>query len=109
MSEFAVDRARWATMSVCEQMANVGAEVGRAMNALRQGKDKRARAAADRAIDLFDATAQAWAHRRPERTREVLRARDEFIALMYGDASDVDADRVERYYSQFAYAARCAR
>ena len=106
MGSYQVDRAAWARMGILEQMGNIGSEVGRAIAATRAGKQKRADAAFDRALDLFDATIESVAASSPHRLKEVLRAREEFAKLFFGGTFDSDADSVERYFSQFAIAAR---
>jgi len=63
--------------------------------------------AIDRAIDLFSATVEVligttYAYR----LKEVLRARDEFLRLFFDDTFDEDADKIDRYFMSFAYAAR---
>lgn len=106
MSDYQMDRERWAQLSIFEQMGNIGSEVGRAINAWRQGNAERADGAIYRALDLFDATAEVWAKRKSPKTREVLRARECFAALFYGGTFEQDADALERYFMQFALAAR---
>jgi len=106
MASYQVDRDRWAELSIFEQMGNAGSEVGRAINAWRSGNKERAQGAIDRGLDLIDATAEVWARRKSPRTREILRARECFVALFYGDTFEQDADALERYFMQFAFAAR---
>ena len=95
----AIDRERWAKLSFIEQMGNISSEVGRAINA----RDNPARrdAAIDRALDLFSATAVCCSGLR---LRELLRARDEFLNLFFGDSTDYDG--IARYFHYFALAAR---
>ena len=97
-----INRERWAKMSLVEQMGNIGSEVGRAINA--RDNPERRDAAIERALDLFSATAEC--HSGP-RLREILRSRDEFLRLFYGDSDDYDG--VERYFYFFALAARHGR
>ncbi|MCL2057799.1 MAG: hypothetical protein FWH01_01905 [Oscillospiraceae bacterium] len=65
-----VNLDKWASLSLVEQMANIGSEVGRAIKS-RDG-------AIERALDLFSATAVCHSGLR---LREILRARDEFLRL----------------------------
>ncbi|MCL2124364.1 MAG: hypothetical protein FWH33_00045 [Oscillospiraceae bacterium] len=97
-----IDRERWATLSIVEQMGNIGSEVGRAI----ASRDNPARrdGAIDRALDLFAATAECHSG---ARLREILRSRDEFLRLFFGDSTDYDG--VERYFHHFAIAARRGR
>ena len=97
-----INRERWASMSLIDQMANIGSEVGRAI--IARDNIQRRDAAIDRALDLFSATAECYSGLR---LREILRARDEFLRLFYGDSTDYDG--VERYFYHFALASRRGR
>jgi hypothetical protein len=94
-----INRERWAKLSLIDQMGNISSEVGRA---IKWRNDIKMRdAAIERALDLFSATAVCY---NGLRLREILRARDEFLNLFYGDSTDFDG--VERYFHNFAIAAR---
>jgi hypothetical protein len=45
---------RWQTLSLAEQLGNVGSEVGRAVRAKTQHNDRRMWSALERALELFD-------------------------------------------------------
>lgn len=99
---------RWHTLTLLEQLANVGSEVDRAIQAHASGRAARRDAALGRALELFDLTA-ADARWRGPRRREVLRAREEFCRLFFAD--DVPAGSaasLSRYFLWFAVAARRA-
>jgi hypothetical protein len=107
MGEYRFDRSRWAALTFNEQMGNIGAEVGRAIIAHRNGNAVRETRAIDRAIDLFSATAEVLIGTEYSyRLKEVLRARDEFLRLFFDGTFDADADNIDRYFMYFAYAAR---
>ena len=107
MSAYRFDRAKWAELSFYEQMGNIGSEVGRAIIAHRAGKTDREKRAIDRAIDLFSATAEVLIGTKyAYRLKEVFRARDEFLRLFFDGTFDEDADKIERYFMYFAFAAR---
>lgn len=106
MANYEIDRQRWAELSIYEQMGNIGAEVGRAVNATRAGKDKRAQGAIDRAVDLLDATIEVLIAEKSPRVKEVLRARDEFLRLFFDGTFEDDADNIVRYFNLFALVAR---
>ena len=97
-----IDREKWAGLSLVEQMGNIGSEVGRAINS--RDNPQRRDGAIERALDLFSATAACHSGLR---LREILRARDEFLSLFYGDSTDFSG--VERYFHYFAIAARKGR
>lgn len=106
MTNYQIDRAKWATLTIFDQMGNVGSEVGRALAAKRRGDAEQARAALYRGLDLIDATAEVWAAQKSPRTREILRAREEFISVVEGSGDD---PKLENYFMQFAIAARLRR
>ena len=110
MGEYRFDRERWAQLTFNEQMGNIGSEVGRAIIAHRSGNQVRKARAIDRAIDLFSATVEVTVGTKYSyRLKEVLRARDEFLRLFYDGTFDADADKIERYFMYFAFAARAGR
>lgn len=97
---------RWMTLSIAEQLANVGSEVERAIRAREAGKEARFERALDRALELFDLTAADDRWRGPRR-REVLRAREEFCRLFFtSDPPAGSARGLIDYFLRFAIAAR---
>jgi len=58
MSDYAVNRDRWAQLSIFAQMGNIYAEVGRSFSAKSRNQRELAHQAAVRVFDLFDATAE---------------------------------------------------
>jgi hypothetical protein len=110
MSDYQIDRARWAQLSIQEQMGNIGSEVGRAIAAHRRDMPAREKSAIARALDLFNATtAVLLGTETAYRLKEILRARNEFLRLFYDNTFDSDADKIESYFMQFAFAARNER
>ena len=104
---YAVDRERWARMTIFEQMGNIYSEVGRSFNAHRNKNAVDQTAAVTRAIDLFDATVDNLTANKSGRTKEVLRAKDQFLQALYGDnVSESNIASLDRYFLQFAIAAR---
>jgi hypothetical protein len=97
---------RWWSLTLMEQLGNVGSEVDRALRAHAQGRQDRFERAFDRALELFDLTAAdpRWPlHRR----REILRAREQFCRIFHDETSEPDlANYLSRYFLQFAFAAR---
>lgn len=65
---------RWRDLTLMEQLANIGSEVGRATKAKSIGNDQRFTNALDRCLELFDMTIadDRWWGRR----REITRARE---------------------------------
>ncbi len=101
-----VSRERWFTLSLPEQLGNIGSEVGRA--AKWQGKDDASFwGATARALELFDLTREdpRWRQRRPELDR----ARESFAdAVLGGQEYQSTLPDLERYLMHFAFFARRA-
>ena len=96
----------WARFSLIEQLANVGSEVDRAIDAHQRGKQQRWENALARALELFDLTAADTRWHGPQ-LREILRAREEFCRLFFD--TEVAADSalsLKRYFLHFASAAQ---
>src|SRR6266567_2893403 len=106
MASYQIDRGRWARLNILQQMGNIGSEVGRAIHARRHGDEQRFEAALVRALDLFNATTEVLIAKRSPRVREVLIAREQFLNLFYGEAPTGDEQKIEKYFGQFAVAAR---
>lgn len=96
----AVSKERWFTLTLAEQLGNIGSEVGRA--AKWQGKDEKSFwGAVGRSLELFDLTQEdaRWAKRR----RELDRARESFAdAVLGGSEYQSTLPDLERYFMPFA-------
>ena len=110
MSSYKVDRTRWATMTIFEQMGNIYSEVGRSMSAKKARNAERCEQAPIRAIELFDATVEVLVAQHSPKAREVLRAKEQYLAAMQDDGV-AEADRIslDRYFLHFALVARAGR
>jgi hypothetical protein len=102
--------ARWHTLAMVEQMANIGSEVERALRAFDQGRTDRFDHALRRALELFDLTAadERW---RGARRREMLRVRETFCGVFFSEPAARDpglGEYLRSYFLQFAVAARQA-
>lgn len=106
MSKYVFDTRRWAAMTMYEQMGNIGSEVGRSLAAKKRGAEQSMRGALYRGLDLIDATAASWAEQKSPRTRELLRAREQFVEAIITDKDDTE---LEDYFMYFAIAARADR
>lgn len=97
---------RWQTLTLMEQLGNVGSEVERAMRAYAQGRRDRFENALARALELFDLTAADPRWKLHQR-REILRAREQFCRVFYDETAEADlADYLRKYFLQFAVAPR---
>ncbi|MBF8262900.1 MAG: hypothetical protein HW387_565 [Parachlamydiales bacterium] len=96
----------WEKFSLVEQMANIGSEVSRALNA--QGNPPRYWSAVVRALDLFYLTVEdpRW----KGRLKEILRIRELFAAAALGsDEFKTSLQDLDRYFDCFAWLARSGR
>lgn len=96
---------RWYEMTLVEQLANIGSEVGRAIRAKSLGNEARLWAALERGLELFDLSLadDRWRGRR----REIARAREIVCDFLVGDnVYDSSAESLDRYFLAFAIAAR---
>jgi hypothetical protein len=100
---FAIDRQRWQLLTIFEQMGNIGSEVGRSLKMKRQGRDFEP--AMIRALDLFDATVEHLVSQKSPRTKEVLRAKEQYLNALFLH----DDPTIEAYFTHFAIAARKGR
>jgi hypothetical protein len=71
---------RWREFPLAWQMANIGADVGRAINWKEKGDSKSAYMAFERALELFDLTIQDPKNR--DRLKEITRARETFVDFL---------------------------
>ena len=95
---------RWAAMPFCEQMANIGSEVSRAIRWKEKGRIDHMNAAVDRCLELSDLTN---AHQSGRRRRELLRAREVLCDFFLGEnIYQSTAQQIQRYYDAFALMVR---
>ncbi|MDP2838060.1 MAG: hypothetical protein Q8O53_02185 [Candidatus Moranbacteria bacterium] len=96
---------KWQRFSLLEQMANIGSEVGRAINWRNKGNPVQAEAALFRGLELFDLTREDPKNLR--RLREVGRAREAFLDFFSGDNQyGFTGEAWQKYFTDFAIAAR---
>lgn len=103
-----VDEEKWASMSLMEQMANIGSEVGRTRKWLMKGNPQLSEGAFLRCLDLIDVTIRTGRRNATSRScllKELCRARDLFAESFL----EIDMDNLlflEKYFGQFAMAVR---
>lgn len=96
---------RWQQLSLLEQMANIGSEVGRAVNAREQQNEERALGASQRAFELFDLTLND--PKLKHRLKEIARARECFADYFFGENQyGFTGEWWQKYFLDFAIAAR---
>lgn len=103
---YAVDKQKWESLTIFEQMGNIGSEVGRSFAAKRHHNQADLEAAKVRTLDLFNATSQMLAKQASPKLKEVLRAKEQYLEAL---DSNNDGTDIDRYFMQFAIAARLKR
>jgi len=98
---------KWQELSLAEQLANVGAEVGRALRWQEKGNAEYSRLAFERALELIDLTIDDGNNK--NRLKEIIRLRealaDYFTA---GNSYKQTADSLNNYFYSFNFKARTA-
>ncbi len=96
---------RWAEMPFCEQMANVGSEVNRALNWQKKGKNDFSLKAINRALELLDFTIEPV--KKYSRLKELLRVKEALIDFFYGSNEFASSEALWRkYFDHFNYFTR---
>ena len=99
---------RWHELSFFEQMANIGAEIGRTVGWKEKNRPDYSGRAFERALELLDLTISDPRNRR--RLRELLRVREALADHFAFDNSYQSTDESwQRYFYPFQFAARVTR
>jgi hypothetical protein len=99
---------RWQSLSLVEQLANVGSEVERALNWHQKNNADYSQLALDRALELLDLTITD--PRQSRRLRELTRLREALLDYFLGDNQYASTDKSWRnYFYAFGYAASLKR
>ena len=96
---------RWRELTLMEQLANIGSEVGRAARERARDDEQRLAGAVERTLELFDLTLDdpRWMGR----YGEIARAREVVCDYLVGDNEFGSTPAsLERYFVPFAMAAR---
>jgi len=97
---------RWKEMSLCEQMANIGSEVSRALNWKKKGKEEFCQKAAARALELLDLSLDS-SDRVFSKIKELARLREAIVDYFYGSNQFGSSEVLWRkYFDHFGYASR---
>ncbi len=103
MNNYTIDRKRWATLTIFEQMGNIYVEVIRTLKAKKAGDNERAEASMKRVVDLFDATTEV--HSSSPKGTEVKIVKGIFL----DEYKKGMTTTLENYLLQYALAARLQR
>ena len=96
---------RWKSFSIFEQMANIGAEVGRTINWKKKNNKEMCKNAFYRSLELIDFTIEDSKNR--NRLKEITRMREMLVDYFAGDNIYHSTDEAwNKYFYYFNYAAR---
>lgn len=96
---------RWKKLSLCVQMANIGSEVGRALNWQRKGNKEYCQKAVSRALELLDLSLDSTGSF--PRLKELARLREAVVDYFFGSNQFSSSEALWRkYFDHFNYAAR---
>ena len=94
---------RWGKMSFCEQMANIGSEVSRALNWQKKGNSEYCQRAVTRALELLYLTLDNL--NIPSRYKELTRLREAILDYFCGENQFSSSEILWRkYFDHFNYA-----
>ncbi len=96
---------KWFKLSLSEQMANIGSEVGRAIRWHNKGEKEHKEKALERALELFDLmlSDKRWKNR----AKEIARMREVICDFFYGDNEyHSNLSSIDNYFLHFALVAR---
>ncbi|MCX6723950.1 MAG: hypothetical protein NT155_02105 [Candidatus Staskawiczbacteria bacterium] len=98
---------RWFKFSLAEQMANVGSEIGRAIN-WRDKDEKLSKASFERGLELLDLTIDDAKNKK--RLKELLRVRETLADYFcFGNVYGSSDEKWNSYFYAFNYFARLNR
>src|SRR5260221_11574556 len=96
---------RWETFSIFDQMANIGAEVGRAFVWKKKNNQDMSKHAFYRSLELIDFTINDVKNR--NRLKEITRMREMLVDYLAGDNVYKSTDETwNKYFYFFNFAAR---
>lgn len=100
---------QWCKKSLCVQLANVGADIDRAISWRDKDNQQYSRDAFERVLELLTLTILDPKHSRPTR-KELVRTRELLIDYFVYDNSYKTSDAIwHDYFYQFSYAAALER
>jgi hypothetical protein len=96
---------RWNQFTLVEQMANIGAEVGRSINWRKKGNIQMATNALYRGLELLDLTVNDKKNNKS--LKEILRVREALVDFFMGKNIYKSSNEIwNKYFYYFNYAAR---
>lgn len=99
---------RWFTLTLTEQLANVGSEVERTIRATKAGDEKQKQSAIARMLELLDLTLADPRHQ--ERQQELLRLREILYDVFQGEnVSNTSFESLRQHFLEYGIVARMGR
>ena len=100
-----LDLERWGRMPLAEQMANIGSEVGRALNWQKKGNEAFSEKAVSRALELLELSLSSV---QPfHRIKELARLKEAVVDYFLGSNEFSSSEMLWRkYFDHFNYLAR---
>ncbi|PIP31238.1 hypothetical protein COX25_00410 [bacterium (Candidatus Howlettbacteria) CG23_combo_of_CG06-09_8_20_14_all_37_9] len=99
---------QWYTLSLFEQMGNIGSEVSRLISSKKRNDQQSTDLAFERALKLIDLTASD--PRRKKQLKEILRSRELLCdSISENPQYKTTLEDLNTYFTQFAIAARLNR
>src|SRR3989344_2331135 len=96
---------RWSKLTIHQQMSNIGAEVGRAINWKNKNKLELSKNAFYRALELIDFSVEDLKNKRL--LKEILRLRELLVDYLAGENIYRSSDKGwDKYFYPFNFAAR---
>lgn len=96
---------KWFNLTLSEQLANVGSEVGRTVNWRNKDNQQYSNNAFERALELLDLTITD--KKNIKRLKELTRLREILVDYFFGDNQYLSTDESwQKYFYAFNYAAR---
>ncbi len=100
-----VSPERWFKFTLMEQLANVGADVSRALKWRKKNDSLNSMLAFERSLELIDLTVED-SKNRGRRLREILRMREAWVDFfMFDNEYGTSEESWEQYFYNFNYAA----
>ena len=96
---------RWQKLTFYEQMANIGAEVGRTINWRKKNNHQYSQKAFERALELVDLTLRDKKNKK--RLKELVSLKEVLVDYFLGDNIYSSSDELwDKYFYPFNHAAR---
>ena len=96
---------QWSKYSICEQLANIGSEVSRALNWQKKGNMDFSKKAASRALELLDLSLDSI--KKFSCIKEFCRLREAVVDYFFGTNEFLSSEILWRkYFDHFNYIAR---